>query len=441
MVTRRGAFLALLGLLAVFVAACGGGEPASEAAPLSEELREMIEEVAAVRGLEAPTNLRVQTVAPEDVVEVYTGLIDEESREALQEGGALYQLLGYIEPGETYWDVMVSTAGLAAGFYSYEHKTLWVVTEQDDVDLEALSKTELGTLAHEMAHAIQDHHFDLGETEGRVGATIDTRLAWTSLIEGDATLHTAIWGERRTLIPGGFSVGSLALLADLRQAADMPPAIQRAFWFPYLTGPVAVQRILERRGAEALNALFERSPPGTAAYIHTHLLGSDWSPEEGVDRLLPAEAIVASLGSGWTEEESGVLGEFHLMNYLLGDAAGYPWPAYGYEGRYYSEVEFRVERAGEGWRGDSYRLFKNGEKRALVIVVRFTDAEDAREFEEAHREALAGGEMVEDSTYTLVTRDDGYVVAMLEPVGRDVIFAIGTNAEVARAAVEPLVGS
>ena len=29
---------------------------------------------------------------------------------------------------------------------------------------------------------------------------------------------------------------------------------------------------------------------------------------------------------------------------------------------------------------------------------------------------------------------------MLEPLGRDVIFAIGTNAEVAQAAVEPLVG-
>ena len=45
-----------------------------------------------------------------------------------------------------------------------------------------------------------------------------------------------------------------------------------------------------------------------------------------------------------------------------------------------------------------------------------------------------------EGVVTLATRPDGNVVALLEPVGRDVIFAIGTNAEVARAAVEPLVG-
>ncbi len=118
-------FLSLVLLPSLFIAACGGGgEPSGEEGPLTGELREMLDEVAAARGLEAPTDLRVQAVAPEDVVDVYTGLIDEEDREALQEGGALYQLLGYIEPDETYWDVTVSTAGLWIGFYSYEDKTL-----------------------------------------------------------------------------------------------------------------------------------------------------------------------------------------------------------------------------------------------------------------------------------------------------------------------------
>ena len=46
---------------------------------------------------------------------------------------------------------------------------------------------------------------------------------------------------------------------------------------------------------------------------------------------------------------------------------------------------------------------------------------------------------MDDGVVTLATQADGRVTALLEPVGRDVIFAIGTNAEVARAAVEPLV--
>ena len=421
----------LLLALALALAACGGGD---EPRPVSGEMRDLLEEVAEMRGLEPPTGLRVATVSPEDAAEFYTGLIDPEHREALQQGGALYRLLGYIEPDETYWDVTLATAELAAGFYSYEHKTLWVVTEQDGTDIDAFSEDEQSILVHEMIHAIQDHHFNLGATEGRVEATIDAGLAWTSLIEGDATLHTDIWGGRLALIPGGFPGGGLVLLADLRQADGLPPEVERAFWFPYLTGPVALQRLVEREGADALNALFERPPPGTAAYIHTHLLGTDWAPEEGVDRLLPADAIAASLGPGWTEEESGVLGEFHLMNYLLGDTPGYPWPAYGYEGRYYSEDEFRAERAGEGWRGDYYRLFANGEERVLVVAVRFADAEDARDFEAAHGEAITSGAI----------SLNGHTITRVPPVGRDVLFAIGTSEEATWAALEaalaPLVG-
>ena len=106
--------LALLLPLVLAIVACGGGEPSGDPPPLSGPIREMLEEVAAARGLEAPTNLRMEVVAPEDMVEVYTGPCQPmRDRETLQEGGALYQLLGYIEPGdETYWDVTLSTCGV-----------------------------------------------------------------------------------------------------------------------------------------------------------------------------------------------------------------------------------------------------------------------------------------------------------------------------------------
>ena len=437
MLTAPRPLLITLTLLALVFAACGGGEASGEPPPPSGPIREMLEEVAAARGLEAPTNLRVEVVAPEDAVEVYTGLVADEHREVLQEGGALYQLLGYIEPGENLWDVTLSTAELIAGFYSYRDKTLWVVTDKDSLDPDSLSKDERSTLAHEMAHAIQDHHFGLIASGRRIAPTIDGRLAWTSVVEGDAMLATSLWQGHSSLRPAGGLGGPVLLLANLNQE-QINPQILRVFYFPYFSGAIAMRNLAFREGPEALNALYAIPPPSTAHILHPHLLGTDWLPES-VSHLLPAAAIGGKLGPGWTEVESGVLGEFHLVNYLLGDTVGYPWLAFGYPGP--NEVLARIARAGEGWQGDSYRLFENGEERVLVARARFAGEEDAREFAEAHRAvATKGAEVVVEGVVTLATRPDGNVVALLEPVGRDVIFAIGTNAEVARAAVEPLVG-
>ena len=431
--------LITLTLLALVFTACGGGEASGEPPPLSGPIREMLEEVAAARGLEAPTNLRMEVVAPEDMVEVYTGRVADEDRETLQEGGALYQLLGYIEPGENLWDVTLSTAELITGFYSFRDKTLWVVTDKDSVDPDSLSEGERSTLAHEMAHAIQDYHFDLLAGGRRIAPTHDGGLAWRSVVEGDAVLHESLWSGRVALHPGGaLAAGNLLLLANVSQTDDIPPPVLRQVVFPYLTGPAAVQALLDREGLEALNALFA-DPPPSAAYVIDLRLHFDWFAEEGADLLLPADAIAGSLGPGWSERESGVLGPFHLMNYLLGDTVGYPWPAYGFPDRVYNEVEARIARAGEGWRGDYYRLFENGEERVVVALVRFDTTIDSHQFEFAHREALAFGEVIIEGPYTFVTRDDGHVVARIAPIGRTVFFAIGTSAELVRAALEPLV--
>ncbi len=420
--------LALLLPLVLAIVACGGGEASGEPPSLSGPIREMLEEVAAARGLEAPTNLRMEVVAPEDMVEVYTGRVADEDRETLQEGGALYQLLGYIEPGESLWDVTLSTAELIAGFYSFRDKTLWVVTDKDSVDPDSLSKDERATLAHEMAHAIQDYHFDLVRSGSRIAATRDGVLAWRSVVEGDAMLTTSLWQGRISLRPAGGLSGPVLLLANLNQE-QIDPQILRVISFPYLSGDIAMRDLAFREGPEALNALYAIPPPSTAHILHPHLLGTDWLPES-VGHLLPAAAIGGSLGPGWTEAESGVLGEFHLVNYLLGDTIGYPWA----DGSHPQTLA-----AGEGWQGDAYRLFENGEELVLVVVVRFDTSVDARQFDAAHRSALARGASVVEGPYMLVTRDDELVVGRFDPGGRTVFFVIGTSAEVVRAALEPLV--
>ncbi len=127
----------------------------------------------------------------------------------------------------------------------------------------------------------------------------------------------------------------------------------------------------------------------------------------------------------------GSLGEFMLLNYLLGDAAPPDW-------RQDPWTRTAIEAAA-GWAGDYYYLYGGVDEWLLVVRVRFVSEEDAHEFAEAQRAvATDGADVVEEGGLTLATQVNGSVTALLEPVGRDVIFAIGTNAEVARAAVEPL---
>ena len=68
----------------------------------------------------------------------------------------------------------------------------------------------------------------------------------------------------------------------------------------------------------------------------------------------------------------------------------------------------------------------------MAVRVRFASPEEAREFAEAHRAiATAAARVVQRGELTLATQENGTVIALLEPVGRDVVFAIGTSAEVA----------
>ena len=402
-----------------------------EGGPLPDAIRDLLDEVAEVRGLEPPPNLRALTVARPDVREVYTGLYTPGDLEWFDKTTDVYRLLGYLEKDQTLRDVMDSFVGLVLGFYRPSEKTLWVVTEQEGVGLEDLNRDEQQTLVHEFVHALQDYHFDLDTTLFRTKDNLDADLAFTAVVEGDAVVHTDRHALRFLMVPGGRG---LYFLGAAGQLDDIPPSIIREIYFPYTTGADWVAEVIAKEGVEALNAFLTEPPPATTLILHPELLGTGWEPEHLFGSVLPLTDIAKSLGANWRTKSWGSLGEFHLLNYLLGDSPDHP-------GWLRAPGSRTAVDAAAGWAGDSYLLYEDiKEGRVLVAVVRFVSEEDAREFAEVHRAvATKGAEVVDDGVVTLATQADGRVTALLEPVGRDVIFAIGTNAEVARAAVEPLV--
>lgn len=407
----------------------GDASPAGEAPPLPDSIRELVEEVAEVRGLEAPETLVALTVARADLYDTYVALMTEEDRLEVDTLTETYRLLGYLDDDEHLWDIQTSFLNLVLGFYSSDHKTLWVVTEEEGVGLEELTPPQRSVLVHEIIHAVQDYHFDLGATFDDLRSNLDAELAFTAVVEGDAVVHTSRHLMRSLALPAS---GGVFFLAAGNQPARIPAPILREINFPYSTGASWAGFVVVDGGTEALNAFLMEPPGATTLILHRELRDAGWEPEELGESSLPADQIQESLGAGWRVRVAGSLGEFHLINYLMGDE---PY----IQGWLYFPTS--AIEAAKGWAGDRYTVFEHDAGgRVLVARVRFTSAEEASQFAKTHtREATRQADVVQDDGFVLAMRPDGKVVGLLEPMGRDVVFVIGTSVAVTRAALEPLV--
>ena len=418
-----------------------GGADASGEMPLSDELREFIDEVAEARRLRAPSALRIRTVSRQDLADTYLGVETAVEEFALEQETKLFRVLGYLEADEHLRSIERSIGGDLLGFYSHGTKTIWLATGSGNAEFGDLTADEREVLAHEIIHALQDHHFDLGETYGKLGdldisrLDLDAGLAFDAVVEGDATAHAARIAGQARIIPTG---GGRAPLAVAGETAGVPAAIQREDRFPYSAGADWARDVLANHGVEALNAYLAEPPPATAFILHPELASTDWKPEtvSSVDFLTFRRSLIPF---GLRVSVYGTLGEFYLLNYLLRDV---PFsPDWLHDPRNGAAVE-----AAAGWSGGSYYLYEDFpnepervEKWVFVARIRFVSEADAREFADVHRAvATRGANVAEDGAVTLATQANGNVTALIEPIGRDVIFAIGANAEVARAVVEPL---
>ncbi len=397
---------------------------AGDAPLLPDAVREVLDEVVALRGLEPPPALRADTISRADLPALIEEAFTATELARFDEITTLYRLLGHLRPDQDYWTVLQGAFGGVAGLYDPYGKRLWVVTR--DAGLDELSRWQRQTLAHELLHALQDHHADLGAMLDDLLHDLDGELAARAVVEGDAEFHARLWAEgdgESGQRPGGARL----LLRGLAQG-DVPEAIIREISFPYEWGSIWAEAAIERGGLDAINAALRDPPPTTAHIIHPDAIAPDWTPE-----AVALPPLADALGEGWRLESEGPLGEFQLLNYLLPDRSGPP--------RRNDERSVAAADATDGWRGDRHAVYVNGGESVMVARVRFADAEEAREFDGMHRAVeLADAETVTEGALTLATRADGMTVALAEPLGRDALFAIGTNAAIARAALEALLG-
>jgi hypothetical protein len=392
---------------------------AGTADALPSSLRQMLQDVATVRKLTPPPDLKAELVSRSDLPALLERLLTEDDRRWFDNTTTLYRLLGHLRRDQDYHSVWQSFgSGSVLGLYSPIDKQLWIVHDDGaSIDFDHLPRQEKETLAHELVHAVQDYHFQLDKVYEAVVDDLDRNLAWTAVVEGDAVTHEAIYGQRFTAIPSPS--GRAFLVASFGQARDVPPSIERELYFPYTTGAAWIRAIVQKTGTQTVDAMLADPPAGTAFVLHPELLENGWQPA----RMTLPDAGPA-LGNGWKRQSSGTWGEFGIQNYLLLHLRG-----------------LDAANAANGWNGDHYDVYVSAAESVAVFRVKFRDATEAREFADAQQSFLraARATMSTEGTIALGQTPDGNVTATIAPNGDEVIFTIGSSPDAALRAMRALV--
>ena len=424
---RPGAWLLGIGALLTLTAAlagCGDDDTPSPAAQLpvtptalAPAAAAMLDEAARVRGLAPPADLQAALITRAQLPAVLETTLTEADRAWFARTTTLYRMLGYLAPDEQYLDLYLGFARDAViGLYDPARQTIWLVSDRPEAGFDGLGNDEQAAFRHELIHALQDAHFGLERGSERAQADYDANLAWTALVEGDATLHAGLGGLR-----GAAPGGTVLLLASAQAApGGLSAPIERALRFPYEAGAEWVRSIAARGGTAAIDALFREPSASTALILHP-----DGATQGRRPQTVTLPDLTRALGGGWKRESGGALGEFEWMNFLQQRLKG-----------------LEAATAAAGWDGDHYDIYAKGSRAVFVARVTCASDEAAARLRSALLTWASDSELVANDRgrYTVATAAGSNTLAIARGNGRDVVAIIATDPADAEAAMRVLAG-
>lgn len=328
---------------------------------VSDEVRAQLEDLIQVaqetRGLPflTPPVIRIVT---EDELEALVREDIQEQAEDFPADEALYKMLGLLSDAADFEQTVLDLYGeQVAGYYDGDTAEIVVPAREDGFSL-----IQQGTMVHELVHAITDQHFGFYDTLQTMidEDLLDEATAYQALLEGDATLAEVLWIQTLTQREiGEFLAESLAI--DTAALDSAPRFLTESLMFPYDSGLALVQDLYFKNGdwTEVNNAYndFPAFPASTEQVITPDRYGRD----------LPVEVPIPEVSvPGYELERTAVWGE-QGFRILLNQGEGV----------------VTVAAAADGWGGDAYHQWFDGENAALLIVYSGDTPGDVDELEEA----------------------------------------------------------
>lgn len=299
-------------------------------------------------------------LTPPNIVVVSDEELEARVRSSIEEGAdefpadeALYKLLGLLGPEADLEMLLLDLYGeQVAGFYDGETGEIVVPARES-----GFSILQQGTMIHELVHALTDQHFGFDEAFRAMidGERLDEAGAYQALIEGDATLAEVMWVQSLSQAElGAFLAESLEV--DTSVFEGVPQFISDSLIFPYDSGLVFVQDLYRGGGWPAVDEAYSILPtlPGSTEQVIT--------PDD-YQRDLPVVVEMPTITlPGYQLERTSVWGEeafYTMLDQVLSESAS--------------------AEAADGWGGDRYHQWFDGENSAFLLLYRGDTERDLEE--------------------------------------------------------------
>jgi hypothetical protein len=320
----------------------------------------IMEAVARARSLKITGEVQVEVKRRSEIREIARDSMYEHNTPAqIQLFTRIEASLGVLPLGSNGEQILLDMLETGVmGVYEPKNKTLLIGTHVAESMLDMV-------VGHEIAHGLQDMHFDLKKLQKPIRGDSDAESARTYLVEGDAQAAYLAWvsGER-----GLASIDDAVFLATGNQALDLAdlapyPVLARSLQLPYADGAATVARLVRERGWSAVDALYADLPTTTEQMLHLDKLLAREAPhrvtvnDTALTPQLPGHRVV------WQDN----IGEASFLA-MLADVE--PAPV--------------ARAAAAGWGGDRYIALDTeppGVAPLCVGLVAFDSDADAAEFE------------------------------------------------------------
>ena len=328
---------------------------------LEDAIGQIQTDVSYLRYLLPLSDVDVQFITEEELEEMLEEEITEEELEEISITQELLVMLDQMDEGEDLYSILMDLySGSIAGFYDDEQETMYIVSDGGE-----LESSEKMTIAHEYTHALQDQHFDLSSLFDFEYHS-DAYMAIDSLVEGDARLVESLyfWNclteeEREAYWQSVEGQGNGGI-------EDIPRIILEGILFPYIEGKDFVYALATEGGWNAVNLAYSDPPQSTEQILHPE----KYYLERDNPQAVTMPDLEGTLGVGWSQLESDVLGELDTRIYLE------TFLGIGSE---------QASNAAEGWDGDRYAFLKDADGRRLLVMSSVWDSVvDAEEFFDAY---------------------------------------------------------